>query len=316
MWPQAPQLPRISYLYSVSRPEEAGINGSWFSRFIGSFRGGVDKQISKPYGLVYDDQGALYVVDNDCQKVHVFDKENDRHYRFPEDAPDGFVNPVGIALGTDGRIFVSDSVGQRVHVFSEAGKKYLGAAGERELERPTGIAINNTTSELLVLDTRLSRLFVYDLKNLMLKRVIGDQNDGSADAPTFHFPTNIFVSADGSVHVTDSLNFRIQIFSEDLKLRREFGAAGDMPGNFSRPKGIATDSDGNIYVVDALFDNVQIFDPQGSLLLAFGGPGSAPGEFWLPNAIHIDANDRIYISDAYNGRVQVFQYLTRELAGL
>ena len=126
------------------------------------------------------------------------------------------------------------------------------------------------------------------------------------------FPTDIFVSQDGRIFVSDSLNFRVQIFTPDGKFLNTFGIAGTGPGFFSRPKGIAVDSEGNIYVVDALFDNVQIFDERGNLLMDFGSIGENYGEFWLPSGIFIDDNDMIYVSDTYNKRVQIFRYLKED----
>ena len=253
--------------------------------------------------------GRLYVVDNSYQAVHVFDAENGNYHRFPEKRPEDFINPVGVALGKAGRIYVSDSVAGKVHVFAKLGRQYSGSIGAGLLQRPTGLAVNHRTGELLVLDTIASTLMVFDEEGQNLKRVVGTPGALPGDEHLFHAPTNIAVAANGDVYVSDSLNFRVQILSPELEPIGSFGAAGNVPGSFSRPKGLATDSDDHIYVIDALFDNVQIFDDQGSLLLAFGGPGNAPGKFWLPNAIHIDSYDRIYVSDAYNKRVQVFQYL-------
>jgi DNA-binding beta-propeller fold protein YncE len=274
-----------------------------------AFRGAYSKEIHSPYGLARDERGRLYVVDNVFQAVHVFDTEDNKYYRFPERIPDRFEHPIGVVLGTAGRIYISDSIAGRVHIFIDGGKTYTGSIGEGLLQRPTGMSVNHRTGELLVLDTTASRLLVFDENDLQYKRTVGDPQIEAENSPIFHYPTNISVSREGRVYVSDSLNFRIQVLSSDLGVISIFGAPGDAPGNFSRPKGIATDSDGHVYVIDALFDNVQVFDDQGNLLLAFGGPGNAPGKFWLPNAIFIDPEDRIYVSDTYNKRVQVFQYL-------
>ena len=309
VWPQAPEPPRIRFLYELSEPADVNIRSSWLGRLIGAIRGRQAVRVSKPYGLTVDTEGRLYVVDNSYQALHVFDAENGNYHRFPEKRPEDFINPVGVALGKAGRIYVSDSVAGKVHVFAKLGRQYLGSIGAGLLQRPTGLAINHRTGELLVLDTIASTLMVFDEEGQILKRVVGTPGDLPGDEHEFHAPTNIAVAADGKVYVSDSLNFRVQILNSELELIGGFGAAGDVPGSFSRPKGLATDSDGNVYVIDALFDNVQIFGEQGSLLLAFGGPGNVPGKFWLPNAVHIDAKDRIYVSDTYNERVQVFQYL-------
>ena len=77
--------------------------------------------------------------------------------------------------------------------------------------------------------------------------------------------------------MTDSLNFRVQVFSPDGALLQSFGRAGDGVGDFGAAKGVAVDSDGHIYVVDSLFDVVQIFDESGRFLLSFGATGARRG---------------------------------------
>jgi len=309
VWPQPPATPRIRFLYTLTEPEDIDIKAGFFRKVMGAFRGPEARGIHSPYGLTRDAEGRLYVVDNFYQAVHVYDAGKNKYYRFPKKSPEAFRNPVDIALGTGGRIYVSDSVAGLVHVFSDRGARYSGSIGAGQLQRPTGLAVNHKTGELLVLDTVVSQLLVFDERDLSLKRTVGGDNEDGDSVSLFHLPTNVAVAGDGRVYVTDSMNFRIQVLSADLEVTGSFGAAGNVPGNFSRPKGLATDSDGHVYVVDALFDNVQIFDDEGNLLLSFGAPGHEPGEFWLPNAIFIDPEDRIYVSDSHNKRVQVFQYL-------
>ena len=124
----------------------------------------------------------------------------------------------------------------------------------------------------------------------------------------FNFPTNIARDADGTLYVTDTLNFRVQAFDAEGRFLGMFGKLGDGAGDFDKPKGVAVDSAGHIYVVEGLNDVVQIFDQSGRLLLVFGESGAAEGQFWLPTGITI-VNDMVYVADSANRRVQVFQYL-------
>jgi len=293
VWPKPPEAPRIRLLQIITAPEDAGMGPGTFQRFLGLLKGEAPTRVMRPQGIKVDAAGRLYVIDTHYRFVHVFDGAGARYYNFPAQPIDGFDQPIDLALGAGGRVYVSDSAAGRVHVFAEHGEKYLTSFGGPPLKRPTGLAYRAAANELLVVDTLASQLLVYDADNLTLKR----------------YPTDIALARDGTVYVTDALNFRIQVLSADLRFLRTFGAAGDNPGHFSRPKGVAVDSDGHVYVVDALFDNVQIFDRDGRLLLAFGSPGATAGELWLPSAIFIDALDRIYVSDTYNQRIQVFQYL-------
>jgi DNA-binding beta-propeller fold protein YncE len=193
-----------------------------------------------------------------------------------------------------------------IKIFKEKDRSYIGEFGKDICKRPTGIAVNSTTSELLIVDTLSATILRYQLDDLKFKGSIGGPG---TQAGRFHYPTSIHVKDDGTILISDTLNFRIQIFSSTGEFLGMFGSEGDTPGYFTRPRGVAADRDGNIYVVDALFDNIQIFDASGRVLMDFGNHGTGYGKFWLPAAIFIDKNDRIYVSDCYNKRVQIFQYL-------
>ena len=298
--------PRVKFITTLSGPEDLGIRRGFFGSIVDFVKGVPERRTSAPYGVAKAPEGRIYVVDTFHKAVQVFDTANAEHYWFPEEPLEGFVNPIGIAVDLDGRVYVSDSVANVVHVFAEHGKRYVGPMGGGTLTRPTGLALNPDTNELLVADTLASQIVGFDTDSLRPTRFVGQEGEAEK---SFHYPTNIAVSRDGRIYVTDSLNFRVQAFGPDFEFLHSFGKVGDSPGRFSRPKGVAVDSEGHVYVVDALFDNVQIFDHQGRLLLAFGSPGAGRGQFWLPNEIFIDRNDRIYVSDSQNRRIQVFQYL-------
>jgi DNA-binding beta-propeller fold protein YncE len=306
VWPKPPEIPRIRFVAAVSKPQDLKIRPGVFRRFFDYLIGKTEVSMVAPYGVETDSAGRLYVVDTFLKTVLVFDVQDSTYYTFPTDNAN-LVSPIDIAIeNASGTIYVSDSKEGVVKLFKNAGKNFAGEIGKGILERPTGVAVNEKTSELLVVDTVRATVFRFDLARHQLKGKFGGNGNAQGE---LNFPTNIFVNSDGTIFASDSLNFRIQLFTPDGKFLREFGSIGTGPGHFSRPKGVAVDSDGNIYVVDSLFDNVQIFDSESRLLMAFGRPGHDIGEFWLPTGIFIDRNDRIYVSDAYNKRVQIFQYL-------
>jgi DNA-binding beta-propeller fold protein YncE len=308
LWPPPPEVPRIYFVNAIASPEDANIKASLSKKLLNFIKGSKKTPIGNPYGITLDSDGRLYVVDSFCKCVHVFDEQNNDHYTFPKGEV-SFSLPIGISADSNGYIYITDSAAGVVKVFTNHGKSYVKDIGKNFLERPTGIAVNGKTGELLVVDTVNSQIIRYDLQDHAFKGTMGRTGTGPG---MFNFPTNIFVSKSGHIFVTDSLNFRTQIFTQEGVFINSFGKAGDGPGFFSRPRGVAVDSEGNIYVVDALFDNVQIFNENGDILMAFGGPGSSYGEFWLPSGIYIDSSDKIYVADSYNHRIQVFQYLKVE----
>ncbi len=307
-WPKPPEIKRIEFIKAVSKPEDLNIRPGVFKRLVNYVAGKAPASIVSPYGIATDDKGRLFVVDTVLKRIHVFDTEGNQYFFFPADRT-MLTSPVGIAIDRNGTIYVTDSKRAAVYVFKDNGKTFVSTMGLGIFKRPTGIAVNPKTSELLVVDTLQSKVFRFDLLNRLPKGSFG--TNGAANGQ-FHYPTNIYVTSTGNIIVSDSLNFRIQVFSPEGRFMFTFGHMGDVPGTFSRPKGVATDSDGNIYVVDGLFDNVQIFNKRGHLLMAFGEHGTGYGDFWLPTGIYIDNNDLIYISDSSNRRVQIFRYLKED----
>ncbi len=305
VWPPGEEIPRIRFVSSISRPEDFQITPGALMRFWNFIIGKEDDILVAPYGVTVDNAGRMYVVDTFLRRVQIFDTKAGEFSVLPaDDQP--MTSPIGIVVDESGRIFVTDSQDGLVKVFNDAADTSPITIGNDLLQRPTGIAINQTNNELLVVDTKLGQIFRFDLNNHQLKGTIGNKGK---ETGLFNNPTNIAVNGDGTLLVTDALNFRIQIFSAQGELLGTFGSAGDSPGHFSRPRGVASDSDGNIYVADALFDNIQIFDKTGRLLMDFGRPGHENGEFWMPAGLWIDKNDKIYVADSYNKRIQIFQYL-------
>jgi DNA-binding beta-propeller fold protein YncE len=309
-WPNPPEVKRIEFVKAVSKPEDLNIRPGILKRVVNYIVGSAAASIVSPYCITTDSQDRFYVVDTFLKRIHVFDAAGNQYFFFPADRT-MLASPVGIAIDKGGIVYITDSKRGVVYMFKDNGNKFLSTFGHGLLERPTGIAVNPKTSELLVVDTLQSRVFRFDLQNQVQKGSFG--TDGATEG-RFHYPTNIFVTLNGDIIVSDALNFRVQVFSPEGRFLFTFGGMGDAPGTFSRPKGVAADSDGNLYVVDALFDNIQVFDKTGRLLMAFGKHGTGYGDFWLPTGIYIDNNDLIYVSDSSNRRVQIFRYLKEGMA--
>ncbi|MBI5647448.1 MAG: hypothetical protein HY962_10995 [Ignavibacteriae bacterium] len=269
------------------------------------------------------------------------------NFLFGEDeAQYRIVQPVGVAVDQRGRLYIADPGARCIHVINREEEQYtrITRGTDADLRSPVSIVFTDR-GEMLVADSELKRVFVYDADGDPLRMIegpfsrpmglaiagdslfvadtgghviyifslggelrgtIGSRGTGPG---TFNYP--LFLAIRESMYVVDAMNFRVQVLSRSDSTVSIIGSQGTSIGHFASPKGIALDSDGNIYVSDALLDVVQIFNRAGELLLVVGERGEYPGQFSHPAGIHIDANDRIYVTDALNGRVQVFQYLTR-----
>ena len=306
IWPSDGETPRISYLSRFAQPDDLEIRQGTISRIWDYIVGSHVRGLVAPHGVTVGADGTIYVVDAALKTVQIYNR-NKNTFRVVPDDDHLFEAPVNaVADDETGHLYVTDSAAGLVRYFALPEAGAVGEFGKGQLDRPTGIALNKSTNELLVLDTRQAVVFRYNRYTLQLTGRFGAYG---TEPGQFNHPTNLAVNKNGEILVNDALNFRTQIFSPKGEFRHAFGKAGDSPGYFSRPKGVAVDSDNNIYVVDTLFDNVQIFDAAGVLLLSFGQSGQGAGEFWMPTGIFIDQSDRIYVADTYNKRVQIFQYL-------
>ena len=305
-WPQRPAESRIEYVGSLSTDNDLKPAKSFTRSFAESIFGKDSSQgMLTPFGVCSDGKGRVFVCDSNAQVVHVFNLETRTYEQWVPDPLDGILSqPVGVVYDAMDRLLVSDSAGGVLHAF-DSDSNYLGTLGDGVLQKPSGLVIDPNTNRIFVADVGAHQVVVLSFDGELIERV-GQRGTRLGE---FNFPTNVAIGNDGSLIVSDSLNFRVQVFDTDLKPVLLIGQKGDLPGYFSHPKGVAVDSDGHIYVIDSHFESVQIFDTDGNFLLNFGQEGHGPGQFWLPTGIHIDNNNHIWIADSYNQRLQVFKYL-------
>lgn len=304
-WPFAPKRAKLAFVEAITGFEPKSDAGSVLKAIAVGADSPERHAFVQPVAVARGDDGRLAVADVGRSCVHLFFPGEGRYVRLVGSDADRLVSPVGVAFDPAFNLYVSDSVG-RVIVFRPDGAvaNVLRSAGSQPLQRPTGIAFSPSTSLLYVADTLANRVFALHPDGT-LAYAIGERG---MEAGQFNFPTHLFRSRAGELVVTDSLNFRVQIFDErDGKPLARFGHHGDGSGDIAMPKGVAVDADGAIYVVDAVFDNVQLFDRDGTFLLTLGQRGVELGEFWLPSGATIGADRRLYVCDTYNHRVQVFQ---------
>ena len=124
----------------------------------------------------------------------------------------------------------------------------------------------------------------------------------------FTQPHGVAVSNTGQVIFSDSLKYRIHVFTPDGGQILEFGSEGTKDGKLFHPMSIALDkSQKYVLVADSDNNRVQYFDLKtGKFVKKFGSEGSGHGQFNGPCGISIDQKDRVIVNDWNNHRVQVF----------
>lgn len=97
-------------------------------------------------------------------------------------------------------------------------------------------------------------------------KIVGFITTGKDGLP-LNSPTDIDLSPDGHIYVTDSGSFTVQIFKPGGEFVRAFGGYGKEDGKFEKLLGLDVDDDGNVYAADAYTGRVQKFDKFGKVLM-------------------------------------------------
>jgi sugar lactone lactonase YvrE len=310
VWPSPPVPARIRFTRIVAGASDWGVSRSWLGRVVDTVTGRHETQLVRPTGVAVSDD-ILYVADPGAQSLIVFDTARRKEVRITRAGDKPLVSPVAVTPGPAGTVYVADSWSRQVVQLDRKGV-LLRTISHGDLQRPSSLAFDSTRQRLYVGDSKAHVVHVFDDQGTKVA-AIGKLGAGPGE---FNSPTHLALAPDGSVLVTDALNFRVEAFGADGQFKYQIGTLGDGAGNFAAPKGVAVDRNGLIYVADAMFDAVQVFDAEGRLMLGFGEQGTQAGQFWIPNGLCIDIDGRLFVADAYNRRIQVFQIVSPSVESL
>jgi len=280
-YPSPPAPARLQYLTKFSSQLDLGAKNDKFRDFVFGEETIGGHLVQKPYGLAAF-EGAVYVVDTRGGGYVVFDFLNSRSKAVRGSGASNMPKPINITIAADGTRYVTDTQREQVLVFDRE-DRFIKAIGSSGQFRPVDVAV--TGERLYISDILHHTIHVLDQRTGEALFKFG--SNGSGPGELFQ-PTNLAIGPDGSVYVTDTGNFRVQVFSADGEFIRSIGKIGTAAGRFARPKGIAVDRENRVYVVDSAFANVQILDSTGTPLMFFGEPGTDPGNINLPTVVKID----------------------------
>jgi len=98
----------------------------------------------------------------------------------------------------------------------------------------------------------------------------------------------------------------VQVFNADGAFLREFGGAGNQPGQMSEPVGIAINETGEVFVADSWNQRVQVLSSEGLYRREWSVP------VWTRNATEKPflalSGDNIFVGDPIHGRVMAFDH--------
>ncbi len=199
-----------------------------------------------------------------------------------------------------------------------------GTGGDARFNRPIGIAIDATGSNLYVTDSDN-----YTIRKVTTNGVVtalaglpgtSGTNDGTGDVARFNRPYGIAVGPSGDLYIGDTGNHTVRKVTLGGTVTTVAGIPGVIgsdngPSNaakFNFPEGVDLDAAGNIYVVDDGNSVIRKITPAGDVSTFAGvvtNTGSADGigtaaKFSFPFGIAVDQNGNVYVGDTVNQAIR------------
>lgn len=287
------------------RKEEGGnFTSQFFERVevIGRRGTGVG-EFNKPRSVAVDRHDNLYVVDMTA-RVQKFSPEGKylAMWQMPETDKG---KPKGMCCDDEGLIVVLEPHYSRVNHFSADGTlvRQWGMHGtnEGQLAFPRAVAAD-ARGNIFVSEYGLTeRVQAFAASNTLWLGSIGSEG---AENGQFNRAEGLAFDAQGRLHVADSCNHRVQVFSRDGKWLATYGKPGRGASELSYPYDVRVDPSGIQFVCEFGNSRIQVFDREFRAVEVIGRAGAAPGEFSNPWSIALDSHGNLYVADAQNHRVQ------------
>ena len=193
----------------LHRVQQFDLDGGFVNEW--GMHGSGDGEFLLPNGIDTGINGSVYVVDTGNQRIQVFTPDGKYVSEFGSSGTqdDKFLNPVGISVD-NGTVYVTDAGNNAVKKFKTDGtfvKNYDSSTGGLVMG-PYGIQ-SDGVGNMYIADYRNSRIIYLGQDGL----AITTWGEGGISDGNFMSPTDIVMSDDGYLFVTDTNGNRIQKFA-------------------------------------------------------------------------------------------------------
>ena len=301
------------------------------------------RKLESPFGVDFDKQGNMYIVELSGGRVHRLDPagtlttiagNGTRGYSGDNGpARDATFNGMhNVAVTPAGDLYISDSWnhcirkidGQTGIITTIAGTGKPGFSGDG------GPALQATFNYLMCvsLNPANDRLYLADLKNLRIRMVdlgtgtvstvAGNGEKGvPADGATavespLVDPRAVAVDSQNNVYILERGGHALRMVAPDGRIRtvagtgRKAGADGAaLTAGLNSPKHLAIDHRDNVIIADDQNRRIRLYEPDQGMLTSILGAGvQKPGRDLLrPHGVCVHADGSIYVVDTGHHRI-------------
>ncbi|MGV3697822.1 Ig-like domain-containing protein, partial [Flavobacterium sp.] len=247
---------------------------------------GTAAYFNNPKGMAIDAAGNIYIADTFNNRIRKITSsgvvttiagDGTAGYLDGQGTAARFNNPYGLTVDASGNIYVADTKNHRIRKISAGGTVttvagYLlsgyvdGAPTVARFKNPQGIAIDNATGILYVVDTTNNRIrkIATDGTVSTFAGSFAGYSDDQGTAAYFNNPIGIAIDTAGNLYIGDYYNSVIRKIT-NTGLVTTFAGNGsseyaDGIGNvasFYFPVGVATTASGDVYVADSYTQRIR-----------------------------------------------------------
>lgn len=171
-----------------------------------------------------------------------------------------FNYPVDLAVDADGFLYVADRGNGEIDVLDPQDGSLLRIIGQADLGTARGMDIDQERGLIYVADGPAHQVLVFGLDGALQRRLGQFGLDNPED---LNFPAGVSVGPEGVVHVVDSGNAEVHVYSATGQFLRTYGSPGEDLGQFALPSDVVVAPDGSSYVADPVAPWVTRFDASG-----------------------------------------------------
>jgi streptogramin lyase len=306
---------------------------------------GTGAVFSGPFGIVYDQSGALYITEIGGHVIRklvlatgvvttVAGSAGNSGFRNGTGASALFSSPKGIAVDATGALLVADTSNQAIRKVAPA-TGAVTTVDKTNLHAPTALASDDGETFYVTdsSDMTLQRLTLATgaVSLVAGERGQGGSDDGTGAAARFMAPAGVALDGTGNALVTDWNNTIRKVVLATGVVTTVSGQAprpGDRDGSgvqarLRSPAGVVNDGKGHLLVADLGNHTIRKVDiATGAVTTLAGAAGScdmadgagADARFCSPAALALDGAGGLYVADSLNHAVRKLDLSTAQVS--
>jgi sugar lactone lactonase YvrE len=299
--------------------------------------------LKNPFGVDFDSNGNMYVVELGGGRVHRIDADGTLS-RIAGDGSKSYTGDGGPAIDatfngmhngaitSDDQLLIADSWNHCVRKIDLAtgtidtiiGTGQAGFSGDGGQARDASfnfvmcISLNRNKDTLHIIDLKNRRVRSVDLKSGLVSTVAGNgdkgvpKNGSKATQCPLVDPRAVASDVDGNLYVLERGGHALRVVRTDGTIQTVAGSGEKgyrdgpaLEATFGSPKHVCSDDKGRVYIADDLNGAIRRYDPETSHVETILGRGTGDAKIRLlhPHGVCFHDDGKLYVIDSGNHRI-------------